>query len=106
MKKLLLSLLVVLSLPMAALAADPKLPALEARAAAVGAPNYADWCKGSGSWGAGYEGFVDFMDNYLTPENRTKVLDAKAYSASTIYSVLPHGGDQDYAEWLVVNPWK
>ena len=94
-------------LPMAsqALAADPKLPALEARAAAVGAPSYAEWCSEGNVFWAGYEGFVDFMDNYVTEETRAKVIAAKAYSPSKLTTVMP-GTTQSVTEWLKVNPWK
>lgn len=106
MKKLLLTLFLVLALPMVVLAQDPKLLALEARAVAVGAPTYAEWCLDNNVFWAGYEGFVDFMDNYLTPENRVKVIAAKAYSPSKLGAILPSGSGQNVSEWLKVNPWK
>ena len=94
-------------LPMAsqALAADPKLPAMEAKAASVGAPSYAEWCMDGNVFWAGYEGFVDFIANYATEETRKLVIEKKAYSPGKLSSVLP-GTGQSVQEWLVVNPWK
>lgn len=101
MKKLFI-LFLTLVFPVSVMAQS--LPELEARSIAVGGPNYVEWCLSGNVFWAGYEGFVDFMDNYLTPENRQTVIDAKAYSPKKLNNLL-YGTGQSVGEWLEVNPW-
>lgn len=103
--KILASLLIGLSmmLPMASTAmADAG--DLNVRAAKLGLPFYHEWAwQDDGvtmryAFPNGFKGLVEICENYLTPENLKKVIDAKAFDSESMNTVL-QGTKQSVDGW-------
>ena len=103
MKKLLIIGLSVM-LPMASVMAAPSTDNLNGRSGVLGLPPFQSWAwQADGktlnnSFNAGYAGFVDICENYLTKENLAKVKAAQAYSSDKMNNVL-NGSGQSVSEW-------
>lgn len=91
-------------LPMASVAmAATSTDNLNGRSGVLGLPPFHTWAwttDGSlnNSFGAGYAGFVDICENYLTKENLAKVKAAKAFSKDSMANILS-GSGQSVQEW-------
>ena len=109
MKKILTSLLTVavLSLPSMASAVTYDLVPVEelnARAEVLGIQSFEEWSPANSFW-AGYEGFVDMCENYLTEESLEAVKASNAGSAGSIQTAITDHG-QSVDEWRDTNPWE